>query len=126
RWVVAQVADNGPTTFWLYDRGAKRADMLFVDYAELAKYPLAHQKPVVITARDGLELVSYLTLPAGVEPKNLPLVLFPHGGPVARDSYGFDPVAQLLANRGYAVLQVNFRGSTGFGQKFFNAGNHEF
>ena len=75
--------------------------------------------------RDGLTLHAYLTLPAGVEAKNLPMVLLVHGGPWARDSWGFNPMAQWLANRGYAVLQVNFRGSTGFGKKFLNAGNRE-
>jgi dipeptidyl aminopeptidase/acylaminoacyl peptidase len=126
RWVVAESRDDGPTTYWLYDRAAKRADQLFVDYPELANYKMAHKQPVVVTARDGLQLVCYLTAPVGVEAKSLPLVLFPHGGPWARDSRYFDPIAQLLANRGYAVLQVNFRGSTGFGKRFFNAGNHEF
>jgi dipeptidyl aminopeptidase/acylaminoacyl peptidase len=84
---------------------------------------LAPMEPVVITARDGFELVSYLTLPVGVEAKNLPLVLNVHGGPWARDGWGYDPEAQWFANRGYATLQVNFRGSAGFGKKFLNAGN---
>src|SRR5262249_35595821 len=76
-------------------------------------------------SRDGLSLVSYLTLPVGVEPKKLPMVLLVHGGPWHRDSWGYEPQAQWLANRGYAVLQVNFRGSTGFGKKFLDAGNQE-
>jgi dipeptidyl aminopeptidase/acylaminoacyl peptidase len=80
-------------------------------------------KPAVIAARDGLRLVSYLTLPVGLEVRKLPLVLVPHGGPWARDTWGFSRTVQLLANRGYAVLQVNFRGSDGFGKKFLNAGN---
>ncbi len=86
----------------------------------------------MVKSRDGLDLVCYLTLPPGTDPKGtgrpgspLPLVLDVHGGPWARDSWGFDPMHQLLANRGYAVLSVNFRGSTGFGKKFVNAGNHE-
>ncbi|CDR10645.1 alpha/beta hydrolase family protein [Streptomyces iranensis] len=78
--------------------------------------------PVTITARDGLSLPSYLTLPVGVEPAGLPLVLLVHGGPWSRDSWGFNPAAQLLANRGYAVLQVNFRGSTGCGKDHLEAG----
>ena len=82
-------------------------------------------KPVTIKSRDGLELVSYLTLPEGIESKNLPLVLVVHGGPWARDSWGFRPEAQWLANRGYAVLNVNYRGSTGFGKKFLHAGDRE-
>ena len=82
-------------------------------------------RPVRIPARDGLSLQSYLTLPAGLAPKNLPLVLNVHGGPWARDRWGYHPEAQWLANRGYAVLQVNFRGSTGFGKKFLHAGDRE-
>jgi dipeptidyl aminopeptidase/acylaminoacyl peptidase len=80
-------------------------------------------EPIIIKARDGLELVSYLTLPVGIEPQKLPMVLLVHGGPWGRDSWGFDPEVQCLANRGYAVLQVNFRGSEGFGKKYLNAGN---
>ena len=82
-------------------------------------------EPVVIKARDGFELVSYLTLPVGAAAKNLPLVLNVHGGPWGRDGWGYDPEAQWFANRGYATLQVNFRGSTGFGKKFLNAGNKQ-
>jgi dipeptidyl aminopeptidase/acylaminoacyl peptidase len=88
--------------------------------------------PVVIKSRDGLELVSYLTLPKGADPDNigrpkapLPLVLLVHGGPWGRDSWGYDAEHQLLANRGYAVLSVNYRGSTGIGKEFLNAGNKE-
>jgi dipeptidyl aminopeptidase/acylaminoacyl peptidase len=125
RWVVAYGVDDGPTSFYLYDRDTKKADFLFVNRPELEKYTLSKTEPVVIQSRDGLDLVSYLTLPVGVEPKNLPLVLNVHGGPWGRDSWGFDPEAQWFANRGYAVLQVNFRASTGFGKAFLNAGNKE-
>src|SRR5262249_29221531 len=97
---------------------------------ELEKQPLVKMWPVQIKARDGLTLVSYLSLPASADPDGdgkanapVPMVLFVHGGPWGRDSWGYDPVHQLLANRGYAVLSVNFRGSTGFGKKFLNAGN---
>jgi dipeptidyl aminopeptidase/acylaminoacyl peptidase len=82
-------------------------------------------KPIRYRARDGLEIPAYLTLPRGVEAKNLPVVVHPHGGPWARDGWGYDPYAQFLANRGYAVLQMNFRGSTGYGKHFLNAGDHE-
>ncbi len=82
-------------------------------------------RPVIIKARDGMELVSYLTLPRGVEPKDLPMVLFVHGGPWSRDAWGYNPYHQWLSNRGYAVLSVNFRGSTGFGKAYLNAGNRE-
>jgi dipeptidyl aminopeptidase/acylaminoacyl peptidase len=91
----------------------------------LAKYELAPMKPVTIKSRDGLELVCYLTLPLGVEAKKLPMVLFVHGGPWGRDVWGFNSEAQWLANRGYAVLQVNYRGSTSFGKKFLHAGDRE-
>ncbi len=83
-------------------------------------------RPVTITSRDGLALHSYLTLPLDAEPRGLPTVLFVHGGPWARDAWGYDPQAQFLANRGYAVLQVNYRGSTGFGKAFTHAAEHEF
>ncbi len=124
-WIVTYQTDDGPVAWYAYNRDTKRAELLFVSQPELEKYRLAKMEPVVITARDGFELVSYLTVPAGVEAKNLPLVLNVHGGPWGRDTWGFDPEAQWLANRGYATLQVNFRGSTGFGKKFLNAGNGE-
>ena len=126
RWVVLQVVDDGPLTFFLWDRDAKKETPLFQDQPALAKYRLAPQEFVTIRARDGVTLPAYLTVPEGVARKNLPLVLFPHGGPWFRDHWGFDPIVQWLASRGYAVLQVEFRGSTGFGQKFLNLGNHEF
>lgn len=122
-WIVVYQGDSGPVAWYSFNRATRKADLLFVNQPELAKVQLANMEPVVITARDGLELVSYLTLPVGVAGKNLPLVLFPHGGPWARDVWGYNPTAQWLANRGYAVLQVNFRGSTGFGKAFLNAGN---
>ena len=125
-WIVDRIADDAPQTFLLYDRRARSARVLFVDQPALADYRLARRKPVRIRARDGLDLVGYLTLPPDGPGKNLPLVVIPHGGPWARDDWGFDPWTQFLANRGYSVLQVNFRGSTGFGKKFLNAGNHQF
>lgn len=124
-WVVAYQADVRPTSYYLYDRRTKKLTFLFAARPELEKYALAPEKPVIIKSRDGLDLVSYLTVPVGIEPKNLPMVLLVHGGPWARDSWGFDPQAQWLANRGYAVLSVNYRGSTGFGKKFLHAGDRE-
>ncbi len=124
-WVVAFTVDNGPVPFYVYDRKSQSADFLFDNQPDLANYTLAHMQPVAITARDGLALHAYLTLPADVEPKNLPMVLNVHGGPWARDSWGYDPEAQWFANRGYACLQVNYRGSTGYGKTFLNAGNKE-
>ena len=124
-WLAQYVTDDGPVYYYTYDRKSKKAEKMFSHKPELEELKLAEMKPVVIEARDGLKLVSYLTLPAGVEHKNLPMVLFVHGGPWARDSWGFNPYAQWLANRGYAVLQVNFRGSDGFGKDFLNAGNRQ-
>ena len=124
-WVVVFNTDDGPVSWYAYHRDTKKAELLFVNRPELEKVVLARMEPKVIRSRDGLDLVSYLTLPPETAPKGLPLVLNVHGGPWARDGWGFDPEAQWLANRGYAVLQVNFRGSTGFGKKFLNAGNAE-
>jgi dipeptidyl aminopeptidase/acylaminoacyl peptidase len=126
RWLVLYVADVDSNTYYVYERDTKKARLLFKDLPELDRYTLAPMKPITVRSRDGLKLVCYLTLPPGVPAKKLPLVLFPHGGPWWRDRWGFQPWVQLLANRGYAVLQVNFRGSTGFGKKFFNAGNLQF
>ena len=111
KWAIWYFTDNGPTNFYLYDRSARKAQLLFQDRPQLAQYKLAEMRPMTIPARDGFKLVSYLTLPPGSPAKALPLVLFVHGGPWARDEWGFDPVGQMLANRGYAVLQVNYRAS---------------
>lgn len=126
RWLVEYTTDDGPTAWYLYDRPRRKMELLFVDRPALTESRLARKTPVVIRSRDGLDLVSYLTLPPGTPARGLPMILFPHGGPWFRDRWGFDPWTQLLANRGYAVLQVNFRGSTGFGCTFFNAANHQF
>ena len=122
-WIVASRRSDGPLTFYKYDRETKKLSQLFTENPGLAKFALAPKKPMIIKARDGLEMVSYLTTPAGADPKKLPLVLLIHGGPWDRDSDIYDPEVQFLANRGYAVLQANYRGSTGFGIKFFNAGD---
>ncbi|MBY0585579.1 S9 family peptidase [bacterium] len=128
RWVIGLLVDDGPTRYYLYDRPTKKATFLFTNRSDLEKVSLVPMKPVIIPARDGMNLVSYLTLPAGVSDKPakpLPMVLYVHGGPWARDDWGLNPVHQWLANRGYAVLSVNFRGSQGLGKKFLNAGNRE-
>ena len=122
-WLVVYTIDNGPTAYYSYDRKGKQATFMFVTQPALEKLTLAKREPVVIEARDKVKLVSYLTVPVGVGRKNLPMVLYVHGGPWARDGWGFDPTAQWLANRGYAVLQVNFRASTGFGKKFLHMGD---
>ncbi len=124
RWTVSYMVDDGPMKFYLYDRTARKATFLFSNRSSLDKQPLAHMHPKIIKSRDGLDLVSYLTLPPG-KYENLPMVLLVHGGPWARDSWGYNAVHQWLANRGYAVLSVNYRGSTGFGKAFLNAGNRE-
>jgi dipeptidyl aminopeptidase/acylaminoacyl peptidase len=122
-WIVASRRSGASATYYTFDRETKKLSELFTENHALAKFALAAKKPIVLKARDGLEMVSYLTSPSGVEPKKLPLVLLIHGGPWDRDSDDYEPETQFLANRGYAVLQVNYRGSTGFGIKFFNAGN---
>ncbi|OON81173.1 S9 family peptidase [Streptomyces tsukubensis] len=122
RWIVGFTHDRDPAVTYFYDHTTGRSRLLFRPYPHLDPDTLAPMTPVTITSRDGLALHSYLTLPLGAEPSGLPMVLLVHGGPWHRDSWGFDAVAQLLANRGYAVLQVNFRGSTGFGKAFLKAG----
>jgi dipeptidyl aminopeptidase/acylaminoacyl peptidase len=124
-WVVAYDIDDGPVSFYVYDRAARNASRLFSSRPTLEKFKLAKMQPVSFQARDGMTIYGYLTMPAGVEPKNLPMVLLVHGGPWARDEWGLDSYAQWLANRGYAVLQINFRGSTGYGKAYLNAGDRE-
>ena len=131
-WTVAFVLDNGPVKFYLYDRTNRQAKFLFSSRDDLDEYELVKMHAPVIKSRDGLDLVCYLSLPADSDPdgdgrpdKPLPMVLDVHGGPWARDDWGFNPYHQWLANRGYAVLNVNYRGSTGFGKSFVNAANGE-
>jgi dipeptidyl aminopeptidase/acylaminoacyl peptidase len=125
-WTVAFDDDRDPGATYLFDRRNGESRLLFRSRPWLDPAILAERTPVRITSRDGLTLRSYLTLPVGVEPKGLPTVLYVHGGPWARDSWGWEPTAQFLANRGYAVLQVNYRGSTGFGKAFTHAAEREF
>lgn len=125
-WIIGADADTAPAAAWLYDRSAKTIEKLYDTRPALAGAPLASMRPVIIPSRDGLNLVSYLTLPrSNHDAETLPLVLLVHGGPWARDDFGFNRAHQWLANRGYAVLSVNFRASTGFGKTFLNAGDHE-
>lgn len=124
-WVVGFTRDRGPAKYYLWERRARRGTLLFTAQPKLEGLSLAQLKPVSFAARDGLTLNGYLTLPWGVEPKALPLVLLVHGGPWGRDNWGLNAQAQLLANRGYAVLQVNYRASTGYGKRFLNAGNRQ-
>ncbi|HEX8482335.1 MAG TPA: S9 family peptidase [Allosphingosinicella sp.] len=130
KWIVAVDPVTAPSSAHLYDRKAKTLTKLYTSRPELEGAPLAAMHPVEIKTRDGLTMVSYLTLPPGANPDSdgkpnrpVPLVLMVHGGPWGRDSYGYDSNAQWLANRGYAVLSPNFRASTGFGKKFVSAGD---
>lgn len=125
KWIVAIRRSDAPVTYYKFDRGLKKLTQLFAENPALAKFDLAPKKAAVIKSRNGLEMVSYLTIPPGVEAKKLPLVLLIHGGPWDRDDDSYDPEVQFLANRGYAVLQVNYRGSTGFGLAFLNAGTRQ-
>jgi len=133
KWIVTYVMDNGPVRYYLYDRAAKKANFLFTNNTRLEQFTLSKITPVIVKARDGLNLISYVTLPAtekisGSTPRPshpLPMVLLVHGGPWARDTWGYNSMHQWLANRGYAVMSVNYRGSTGFGKNFINASNLE-
>ncbi|MDQ3386269.1 MAG: prolyl oligopeptidase family serine peptidase, partial [Actinomycetota bacterium] len=124
-WIVAFTADDGGASYYSYDRATKRGEHLFDSRPDLAGYTLARMEPISFAARDGLTIEGYLTLPPGGEREGLPMVLNVHGGPWARDGWGYDPEAQWFANRGYACLQVNYRGSTGYGKDFINAGDRE-
>ncbi len=125
KFVVATHSDTDPGTVWIYDRKSKGLTTLYQVREKLDRKALSPMTSVTYKSSDGLEIPAYLTLPKGVEAKNLPVVIFPHGGPWARDSWSYNTFAQFLANRGYAVLSPNFRGSTGYGKKFLNAGNNE-
>jgi dipeptidyl aminopeptidase/acylaminoacyl peptidase len=129
RWTVAGVSPERPAVYYIFDRGERRLTRLFSARPKLERYTLAPMHGHIVRSRDGLDLVSYLTLPAGERgarpARPLPMVLAVHGGPWSRDGYGYDAEHQWLANRGYAVLSVNYRGSTGFGKAFVNAGDRE-
>jgi dipeptidyl aminopeptidase/acylaminoacyl peptidase len=124
-WIIAANADTDPGSTYLYDRTTKKLTLQYQAREKLNRAYLAPMKPVKYPSSDGLQIPAYLTLPKGVEAKNLPVVILPHGGPWYRESWGYDAFAQFLANRGYAVLQPNFRGSTGYGKKFIDAGNKQ-
>ena len=124
-WLVSSLIDTGSPSYWTYDRSTKRATKLFATRPALDAYTLAPMTPVSYTARDGLTIHGYLTTPAGVPAKRLPAIILVHGGPWARDRWGYNGTVQWLANRGYAVFQPNFRGSTGYGKAFINAGDRQ-
>jgi dipeptidyl aminopeptidase/acylaminoacyl peptidase len=124
-WLVTASSDTEPGQTLLFDRKAHTLTPQYRIREKLPREDLATITSVVYKSSDGLEIPAYLTLPKGVEPKNLPALMIPHGGPWGRDVWGYNALAQFFANRGYAVLSPNFRGSTGYGKKFLDAGNHE-
>lgn len=124
-WLVGVSRDVDPGAMYIYNRETGEVELLYRSRPELPSEHLAEMTPIRYTARDGLEIPAYLTIPNGVDPKNIPVVVMPHGGPWARDFWGYNSYAQFLANRGYAVFQPNFRGSWGYGKKFLLAGNKE-
>lgn len=124
-WLVGYTKDNGPVPFYAFDRKTQKGTFLFDHKPDLKNYTLAPMGPNSFTSRDGLTIHGYITYPPGRGRKALPMVLNVHGGPWARDTWGYNPEAQWFANRGYVCLQVNFRGSTGYGKDFVNAGDTE-
>jgi dipeptidyl aminopeptidase/acylaminoacyl peptidase len=124
-WLVGFIDDDGPVSYYDYNRRTQKGSFLFDHRPVLNDYELAEMQPISFMSRDSLTIHGYITFPPGLGKTNLPMVLNVHGGPWARDTWGYDPEAQWLANRGYVCLQVNFRGSTGYGKEFLNAGNME-
>jgi len=124
-WLVSAHGDTEPGETYLFDRQTHKLTLQYKVREKLPRQDLASMAAIHYKSSDGLEIPAYLTLPKGVPAKNLPTIAFPHGGPWARDNWGYNPIAQFLANRGYAVLMPNFRSSTGYGKKFLNAGNGE-
>jgi dipeptidyl aminopeptidase/acylaminoacyl peptidase len=124
-FIITANSDTDPGETYLFDRRTKKLAFEYRSREKLPRESLASKTPIRYRSSDGLEIPAYLTLPNGVEPKALPLVVVPHGGPWARDVWGYDTWAQFLANRGYAVLQPNFRGSTGYGKRYLDAGNRQ-
>jgi len=123
KWMIVAQSDTEPGERYIYDRDSKTLTKQYRVFEKLPREHLAQMKPVRYKSSDGLEIPAYLTLPEGVPAKGLPAVVVPHGGPWTRETFGYDAMAQFFANRGYAVLQPNFRGSSGYGEKFLNAGN---
>jgi dipeptidyl aminopeptidase/acylaminoacyl peptidase len=124
-WLIGFTNDTGAIPYYSYDRETRTGQFLFEHQPELSRYELAPMEPFSFTSRDGLTIHGYATFPPGAGREGLPMVLNVHGGPWARDTWGFNPEAQWLANRGYLCVQVNFRGSTGYGKAFVNAGDRE-
>jgi dipeptidyl aminopeptidase/acylaminoacyl peptidase len=125
KFIVVSSSDTDPGTVWAFDRKTRNLSTLYQVREKLDRNALSPMKPIRYKSSDGLEIPAYLTIPKGSNGKNLPVVAFIHGGPWGRDVWGYHSYAQFLANRGYAVLQPNFRASTGYGKKFLNAGNNQ-
>jgi len=123
--LVTASSDIEPGETYIYDRRTRQLSFQYRLRDDLPREHLAHMEPIRYRSSDGLEIPAYLTLPPGLPGRNLPLVVFPHGGPTSREGWGFSTAAQLLANRGLAVLSMNFRGSTGYGKKFRAAGDRQ-
>ena len=124
-WLVTAASDIEPGEAYLFDRKTRRLTAQYRVREKLPREALAPMLTIRYTSSDGLEIPAYLTLPRGSSDKSLPTLVVPHGGPWSRDNWGYNPLAQFFANRGYAVLMPNFRGSTGYGKKYLNAGNGE-
>jgi dipeptidyl aminopeptidase/acylaminoacyl peptidase len=124
-WLISAYGDTDPGATYLYDRKGNTLEFQYRGRPDMPIEDLAEMQAVRYKSSDGLEIPAYLTVPKGIEAKNLPVIIMPHGGPWARDYWGYNPYHQFLANRGYAVLSPNFRGSTGFGKAFLDAGNGE-
>ena len=124
-WLVEYVSDIEGSDYYVYDMESQEVTYLFNSKPVLQGYELAHKEPIEYTATDGLKIEGYATFPVGAARENLPMVVVVHGGPWSRDTWEFDPEVQFLANRGYLVLQVNFRASTGYGKDFMLAGDKE-
>ena len=125
KMLISVSSDTDPGEVYLFDRKSKKLTFQYRPRPKLDPKNLAPMEPITYKSSDGLEIPAYLTTPKGKERKNLPLIVIPHGGPWARDYWGYNAYAQYWSNRGYAVLQMNFRGSTGYGKAFINAGNQE-
>jgi dienelactone hydrolase len=124
-WLVSASSDTEPGETYLFDRRTHKLTLQYKVRESLPRESLSQMKSIRYKSSDGLEIPAYLTLPKSIQGKNLPTIIFPHGGPWARDFWGYNGYAQFFANRGYAVLSMNFRGSTGYGKKFLDAGNEQ-
>ena len=124
-WLVTATQATDPGATYVFDRDARTVELLYRSRPNVPSEHMADMQAIRYTARDGMEIPAYLTIPEGTSGQNLPAIILPHGGPWARDGYGYSGLVQLFANRGYVVLQPNFRGSTGYGKAFLAAGDRQ-